>query len=133
MNKQWHLLDAKKTVLGRLAGQAAQLLMGKHKPGFVKHQDNGDYVIVINAQQVKVTGKKEQQKNYTSYSGYPSGLKSTPLSVIRNKKPIYLIEHAVKGMLPKNKLQRSMLKRLKVFADDQHPYSDKLNQIKHDN
>ncbi len=126
MDRQWHLLDAKTQVLGRLASHAAQLLMGKHKPGFVRYQDSGDYVVVINASQVQVTGQKESQKKYTTYSGYPSGLKTVTLGEMRKKNPVLLIEHAVKGMLPKNKLQKLMFKRLKVFADGQHPYSDKF-------
>ena len=126
MTRNWHLLDAKQLVLGRLASQAAQILIGKHKPGFVKYQDQGDYVVVINAKKVKTTGKKGAQKIYTTYSGYPSGLKANTLDQIKAKNPQLIIEHAVKGMLPKNKLQRPMFNRLKIFADDQHPYEDKF-------
>lgn len=126
-DRTWHLLDAQKLTLGRLASHAAQLLMGKHKPGFVRHLDQGDYVIVINAQKVKVTGKKSTQKIYTSYSGYPSGLKTKTLSQLQQEQPQTIIEKAIKGMLPKNKLQSSMFNRLKVFTDNQHPYQDKIN------
>jgi large subunit ribosomal protein L13 len=122
MVSKWHLLDAKKYNLGRLATQAAQLLMGKHRPGFVKYQDNGDYVIIINSNQIKVTGRKNQQKTYTSFSGYPSGLKTITLEEMKAKKPKFVITHAIKGMLPKNKLQKHILNRLKIFTNDQHPY-----------
>lgn len=126
MNTKWHLLDANEQILGRLASQVAQLLMGKHKPGFNRYHDQGDYVVVINADKIKTTGKKEEQKLYDSFSGYPSGLKQTPLKEVRRKKPAFIIEHAVSGMLPKNKLKPSMLSRLKIYLDDQHPYADKF-------
>ncbi len=126
MNRAWHLLDAQKLILGRLGTQAATLLMGKHKPGFVRYADSGDFVVVINAAQVQVTGKKETQKTYGHYSGYPGGLKTRTLGEIRSRKPEKLIELAVGGMLPKNKLKSEMLKRLKVFADDKHPSVHKV-------
>jgi large subunit ribosomal protein L13 len=125
--RQWHLTDAKDQTLGRLSTQIAQLLMGKQKTGFARHQDLGDYVVVINSSQVKTTGKKRQQKTYDRYSGYPSGRKTTTLEQALSKNPTFPIRHAVSGMLPKNKLKSSMLKRLKIFPNDQHPYQDKLN------
>jgi large subunit ribosomal protein L13 len=126
MNRTWHILDAQNLVLGRLGTQAAQLLMGKHKPGFVRYADSGDYVVVINAAKIQVTGKKETQKIYARYSGYPGGRHTKTLGEVRASKPERIIEQAVAGMLPKNKLKDGMLKRLKVFADEQHPYADKL-------
>ena len=126
MERRWHLLDAKDQVLGRLSTQAALLLMGKHKPGFVRYHDLGDFVVIINAGKVKVTGNKELQKLYKSYSGYPGGLKQNTLAAMRQKKPTQIIQNAVKGMLPKNKLQKQMLNRLKVYAGDQHLYADKF-------
>lgn len=126
VKRQWHLLDAKGQVLGQVATQAAKLLIGKDKATFTPHVDGGDYVVVINAVEVAVTGKKEQDKMYYRHSGYPGGLKETNLANLRQKSPERIIEIAVKGMLPKNKLQKPRLNRLKVFADNDHPYQDKL-------
>lgn len=126
--RQWHLLDANNQVLGRLASQAAQLLIGKHKAGIVPYQDSGDHVVVINARWVQLTGKKLTQKVYTRYSGYPSGLKTLSARQLRDQRPQFLIEHAVAGMVPKNKLQSGRLRRLKVFANEQHPYTDKFTK-----
>jgi large subunit ribosomal protein L13 len=126
VKRQWHLLDAKGQVLGQVATQAAKLLIGKDKATFTPHVDGGDYVVVINARQVAVTGKKEQDKMYYRHSGYPGGLKETNLANLRQKSPERIIEIAVKGMLPKNKLQKPRLNRLKVFASNDHPYQDKL-------
>lgn len=122
----WHLLDAKGVILGRLATKIAELLIGKKKPYFVPYLDCGDHVVVINAKKVRVTGKKENQKVYTRYSGYPSGLKKETLRHLREKNPQEIIHHAVSGMLPKNKLRKKRLKRLYIFADDKHPYTKKL-------
>jgi len=126
VKRQWHLLDAKGQVLCQIATQAAKLLIGKDKATFTPHVDGGDYVVVINAVEVAVTGKKEQDKMYYRHSGYPGGLKETNLANLRQKSPERIIEIAVKGMLPKNKLQKPRLNRLKVFADNDHPYQDKL-------
>ncbi|MBL7158995.1 50S ribosomal protein L13 [Candidatus Microgenomates bacterium] len=126
IKREWHLIDAQDKILGRLATEIAQLLIGKKKPYFVYHLDCGDFIVVINAKKVKVTGKKEAQKIYTRYSGYPGGLKKEPLSKLREKKPEEIIRRAVSGMLPKNKLRKKRLKRLYVFADDQHPYAKNL-------
>ena len=126
VKRQWHLLDAKGQVLGQVATQAAKLLIGKDKATFTPHVDGGDYVVVINAVEVAVTGKKEQDKMYYRHSGYPGGLKETNLANLRQKSPERIIEIAVKGMLPKNKLQKPRLNRLKVFASNDHPYQDKL-------
>lgn len=125
--RQWHILNAKTLPLGRLSSHASKLLMGKNKPGFVRYADNGDYVVITNAKKIKVTGKKLQQKIYTSYSGYPSGLKKTTMEKAKAKNPKFIIEHAIKGMLPKNRLRRGMFNRLKVFATEEHPYADKIS------
>jgi large subunit ribosomal protein L13 len=124
IKRDWHLIDAKGKILGRLASEIAQLLMGKKKPYFVPHLDCGDYVVVINASQIKVTGKKEEKKTYTRYTGYPGGLKITTLGKLRKEHPERIIELAVKNMLPKNKLQDLRMARLKVFAGEEHPYKN---------
>lgn len=122
IKKAWHVVDAKDQILGRLAARVASVLMGKDKVIYSPHQDTGDEVIVINAAKVKTTGKKLAQKTYKSYSAYPGGLKSETLESVLKRKPDYVIRHAVKGMLPKNKLGDKMLKKLKVYADDKHPH-----------
>lgn len=126
IKRAWHHFDAKDQILGRSATGIAALLMGKGKSYFAKNMDCGDYVVVTNAQFVKVTGNKELAKVYTSYSGYPGGLKKQRLEEVRTKKPTQIIRHAVSGMLPKNKLRDSMLKRLYIYANDKHPYEEKL-------
>ncbi len=122
----WHLFDAKGQVLGRFASKVATLLMGKNKPYFTRNLDCGDFVVVINAQQIKVSGKKEDQKVYYHHSGYPGGLKEIPFTRMKAEHPERIIEHAVAGMLPQNKLKKGMLSRLKIFVDDKHPYKDKF-------
>ena len=122
----WHLVDAKGKVLGRIASEIATLLLGKHKPTFAAHMVTGDKVVVINAAQVKVTGRKEKQKNYYRHSGYPGGLKVTPLGKMRIEHPERLIEHAVSGMLPKNKLLKLRTINLHVFANEDHPFTEKF-------
>ena len=126
VKRAWHLIDVKDLMLGRASSQIAQLLMGKAKPYFVRTLDCGDYVVVINAKDVKTTGNKELQKKYYTYSGYPGGLTIKSLKEVRAQKPTEVITHAVKGMLPQNKLRASMLKRLFVFAGAEHKYEDKL-------
>lgn len=123
---EWHILDARGKILGRLATEIAHLLMGKSKPYFVRHLDCGDYVVVTNAQDVKVTGKKEVQKIYFHHSGYPGGFRQEPLKRWREKKPEEIILHAVRGMLPQNKLRDRVIKRLRVFPGDEHPYKDRF-------
>ena len=124
--RAWHLVDAKGAILGRTSTRIASLLMGKGKPYFAKNMDCGDYVVVINAVNVKVTGNKEKAKVYTRYSGYPGGLRSARLEEVRAKNPNKIITHAVSGMLPKNKLRDQWLKRLYVYAESSHPYGEKL-------
>lgn len=126
IKREWHLVDAKGRILGRLASETVPLLTGVNKSYFVKYLDCGDYVVVINAQQIKVTGKKEKEKNYYSYSGYPAGLKITPLWKLRKEHPERIIQSAIKNMLPKNKLRDPRMGRLKIFAGNEHPYQDKF-------
>lgn len=122
IKRSWHLIDLKGKILGRISTQIANLLMGKPKPYFVRNLDLGDYVVATNAKQVRVTGKKEEQKKYYRYSGYPGGLKSETLGNLRQRNCLEIIYHAVKGMLPQNKLRDRMLKRLYVFEGEEHPY-----------
>lgn len=122
IQRSWYLVNASDKVLGRLAVRIANVVRGKHKSIFTPHIDTGDYVIVVNARKVKLTGKKEEQKMYTSYSGHRSGLKRIKASIVRERNPERMIYDAVKRMLPKNKLMRKVLGRLKVYAGDQHPH-----------
>lgn len=120
--RNWVLVDAKGATLGRLASQIAKVLMGKYKPNYTPHVDVGDYVIVINAKEVKVTGKKSEQKIYYHYSRYPGGLRSWTFSQMVERHPTKPIEEAVRNMLPKTVLARRMLKKLKVYAGAEHPH-----------
>jgi large subunit ribosomal protein L13 len=120
--KKWHLVDAEGAVLGRLASQVAVLLRGKHKPIFTPHVDTGDHVIVVNAEKIQLTGDKLRQKRYYRHSDYPKGLKSFRAEEILKKSPESLITVAVGGMLPKNKLGRAMIKKLKVYTGATHPH-----------
>ena len=122
----WQVLDASGQVLGRLATQVATFLMGKHKPSYVPHMLTGDFVIVINAKEIKVTGLKAEQKIYRRHSQYPGNLKEIPYARMQERQPERIIELAVKGMLPKNKLGRQMLKRLKIYAGAEHPHSAQI-------
>lgn len=122
----WHLVDAKDKVLGRVASKIAAILIGKHKVIYAPHQYTGDEVVVINASKIKVTGNKMADKVYKRYSAYPGGLKQETLEAKMKKQPDYVIRHAVKGMLPKNKLGDCMLYRLKVYAGDSHPHNAQL-------
>lgn len=126
IERQWHVVDASGKTLGRLATQIARLLMGKHKPVFTPNQDTGDFVIVINADKVSVTGNKAKQKLYYRYSGYPGGLKSVTLEKTMQTHPTRVIEHAVKGMLPHTRLGAGMRKRLRVYAGETHPHSAQI-------
>ena len=122
IKREWWVIDAADKALGRTAAQVARLLMGKHKPIYAAHIDTGDYVVVVNAAKVKMTGKKAEQKVYYRHSGYPGGLKSITFAKMIETHPTRVIEHAMKGMLPHNPLGRDMLRRLKVYADDAHPH-----------
>ncbi len=123
VKRDWFVLDASGKVLGRVASEVARRLRGKHKPEFTPHVDTGDYIIVINAEKIQVTGKKESEKFYHRYSGYQSGLKSASVRELRVKHPEQLIELAVKGMLPKNPLGRQMYRKLKVYRGAVHDHS----------
>ena len=122
IKRQRHVINASDKVLGRLATQVASLLMGKHKPIFSRNMDTGDLVIVFNADKIKVTGNKAQQKLYYRHSGYPGGFKSIPFEKMMQTHPTRIIEHAVKGMLPHNRLGAKMFKKLRVYAGETHPY-----------
>jgi len=122
VQRQWHVIDATDVVLGRLATQAATLLRGKHKPTFAPHVDTGDFVIVVNASKVALTGTKREDKLAYRHSGYPGGLRATPYSELLERHPEKAIEKAVKGMLPHNSLGRAMLRKLKVYAGPEHPH-----------
>lgn len=120
--RQWYVIDAEDQILGRLATKIADILRGKNKVNFSPHVDCGDYVIVVNADKVKLTGNKLDQKMYTTHSGYLGGLKETPYRRVMEKHPERAIEHAVKGMLPKNKLQKKFMNKLKVYSGPDHPH-----------
>lgn len=122
VERKWWLIDAKGKTLGRLASQIAKILRGKHKPEFTPHSDVGDFVVVINAAEVKLTGKKLLQKKYYKYSGYPGGLKEFTAKQMLERHPEYLLFHAVKGMMPKNRLARKQLKKLKIYPGPEHPH-----------
>ena len=122
VQRSWYVVDARGQTLGRLATQVAYMLRGKHKPIYSPSVDVGDYVIVVNADKIHVTGRKLDQKIYYRYSGYPGGLKQITLRNLLQKHPTRVIEHAVRGMLPKNRLGRRMLKKLKVYAGPDHPH-----------
>jgi large subunit ribosomal protein L13 len=121
-NRKWYLVDAENQTLGRMASRIAYILRGKNKPFYSPHQDTGDFIVVINAEKVKITGKKLNQKLYHSYSGYPSGQKIISFEMMQHKKPERVIELAIKRMLPKNALGRKMFKKLKVYKGAQHPH-----------
>ncbi len=129
IKREWCFVDIKGKVLGRTAVEIAHLLMGKKKPYYVTHLDCGDYVVVTNAKEVLVTGKKEVQKKFYRHSGYPGGLRVETLDKLRIRKPQDIITHAVKGMLPQNKLRDRRLKRLFVFAGEEHTYGDKIKRV----
>ena len=128
IKREWHLIDANNKILGRLATEIASFLMGKGKPNFVRNLDCGDYVVVLNAKSVKVTGNKEKLKKYYRHSGYPGGFKSETLEELRNRRPEEIVNHAVSGMLPQNRLKKQMLKRLHVFKASEHNYVDKFKK-----
>jgi len=120
--RTWHVIDADGKVLGRIAAQAARVLMGKNKPTYTPFLDTGDHVVVVNAAKVRLTGKKEDQKLYRRHSGYPGGLVETQARRMRETRPHVMVEEAIKGMLPKTKLGKQMYRKLKVYAGDRHPH-----------
>jgi large subunit ribosomal protein L13 len=129
IKREWHLIDLKEKILGREASNIAMILTGKSKPYFVRNLDCGDYVVVINAKEIKVTGKKESLKTYYRHSGYPGGFKAEKLMDLRKRRPGEIIKEAVKGMLPQNKLRDKMLNRLFIFSGEEHRYKDKFNVV----
>ena len=123
ITRDWYLVDADNQILGRLASRVAQILRGKNKPYFTPHMDMGDFVIIINAEKVKVTGNKEADKTYFRHSGYPGGITKVNLTKVRQQYPEKIITNAVKGMLPHNRLGRRLLKHLKIYATEVHPHT----------
>ena len=126
VKREWYLVDAEGEVLGRLSSQVAAVLRGKHKPIFTPHVDTGDFVIVINADKVRLTGSKIEDKIYYRHTGYPDGLKSESLRNYLEKKPDELVRRSIRGMLPKNKLGRAMFKKLKVYSGHEHPHEAQM-------
>ncbi len=123
LTPSWFVVDASGEVLGRLSVKIANVLRGRHKPTYTPHTDTGDFVIVVNAEKIAVSGKKVEQKQYMFYSGWVGNEKYVSLKVMREKNPAFIIEHAVKGMLPKNRIARQMLKKLKIYTGPEHPHS----------
>lgn len=123
VDSRWHVIDAEAQVLGRVATTAARLLQGKHKATYTPFIDTGDHVVIVNADRVKLTGRKEHQKIYRQHSGYEGGLREERASIVRQRRPIRLIEDAVRGMLPKTKLGDAMYRKLKVYAGPDHPHA----------
>ena len=122
VERNWYVVDATGQTLGRISTEIARLLTGKHKPQYAPHQDTGDFVVVINAEQAVLTGRKEEEKIYYRHSTYPGGLKAESAGDLRGRRPAKLIEKSVRGMLPKNRLGRRQLKKLKVYAGPDHPH-----------
>ena len=122
IERRWHIIDAENQVLGKIASKSAMLLMGKHKASYTPFLDTGDHVIVINAQKVKLTGRKDEQKKYRHFTGYPGGLVEIEAKRVRATKPIRMIEDAIFGMLPKTKLGKQMYRKLKVYPGSKHPH-----------
>jgi large subunit ribosomal protein L13 len=122
IERSWHVIDANDVVLGKLAADAARILMGKHKPIWTPFLDTGDHVVVINAARVKLTGRKDAQKVYRSFTGYPGGLREQGAERVRATRPARMVEDAIFGMLPKTKLGKQMYRKLKVYAGDKHPH-----------
>ncbi|MCD4797030.1 MAG: 50S ribosomal protein L13 [Candidatus Cloacimonetes bacterium] len=129
IKQEWYLVDASDLVLGRLATRIASLLRGKNKPYFSPHLDTGDYVVVINAEKIRLTGNKELQKTYQRYSGYPDGRTVIPYKRMLQEQPEHIIVHAVKGMLPKNILGRQLIRKLKVYSGSEHPHAAQKPEV----
>lgn len=123
IERKWFVIDAKGKVLGRVAAETARILRGKHKPQFTPHMDTGDFVIIINASKIRLTGKKLQQKTYYRHSQYPGGLKSIRADALLKNRPERVVENAVRGMLPRNRLGRAQYTKLKVYANETHPHA----------
>ncbi|RME75362.1 MAG: 50S ribosomal protein L13 [Planctomycetota bacterium] len=122
-DRQWVLVDGENQVLGRLATQISKILQGKHKANYTPHMDNGDFIVVINAEKIRVTGNKALQKKYYRYTGYPGGLREVPFEKMKEQKPEQILKLAVKRMMPKTRLGRKMLKKLKIYPGPEHPHA----------
>ncbi|MCH2446189.1 MAG: 50S ribosomal protein L13 [Candidatus Marinimicrobia bacterium] len=129
IHKDWFVADAENKALGRLASKVAQTLKGKHKPTYTPHMDMGDFVVVVNAEKIRVSGNKEMQKTYFSHSGYPGGTKEVDLYTMRRRHPERVIQNAVKGMLPHNRLGRQMMRNLKIYSGPDHPHSSQQPKV----
>jgi|TARA_Y100000310_G_scaffold54487_1_gene49929 large subunit ribosomal protein L13 len=129
IHKDWFVADAENKALGRLASKVAQILKGKHKPTYTPHMDMGDFVVVVNAEKIRVSGNKEMQKTYFSHSGYPGGTKEVDLYTMRRRHPERVIQNAVKGMLPHNRLGRQMMRNLKIYSGPEHPHSSQQPKV----
>lgn len=129
VSRKWYVVDANNAVLGRVASQVAAVLKGKHKPIYTPHVDTGDFVVVINAEKIQLTGNKRDEKMYYHHTGYPGGLKSISADKLLEKKPEDVLTFAVKGMLPKNPLGRQMITKLKVYAGDKHPHEAQKPEV----
>ena len=123
IERKWYLVDANNEVLGRLASRVAHILRGKHQVIFAPHVDTGDHVVIINAEKIRVTGKKAKQKRYTRFTGYPGGLREASFESVLAKYPVRVLEHAIRGMLPHNRLGRKMIKKLKIYSGEAHPHT----------
>lgn len=123
VQRDWYLVDASGKTLGRLASEVARRLRGKHKPEYTPHVDTGDYIVIVNADKIKVTGKKARDKKYYHHTGFPGGIRETDFQTLQGHKPERIVELAVKGMMPRNPLGRDMLRKLKVYAGSEHPHS----------
>ena len=122
INKKWYLIDADNQILGRLSSKIAQILRGKNKVNFTHHMDMGDFVVIVNADKIKLTGNKDENKTYFRHSGYPGGAKESSLKLIRDTKPEFILYNSIKGMLPHNKLGNKILKNLKIYSGESHPH-----------
>ncbi len=131
VERKWFVIDAKGKVLGRVAAETARILRGKHKPQFAPHTDTGDFVVIVNASKIRLTGKKLQQKTYYHHSQYPGGLKSIKADALLKNHPERVVEKAVRGMLPRNRLGRAQYTKLKVYADDAHPHAAQKPEAYH--
>ncbi len=129
ITRSWYIVDAKGKILGRISNQIARILQGKHKAYYTPYWDMGDFVVVINAKNIAVTGRKEKQKIYYRHSGYAGALKEETLGQLRKRRPTEIIKRAVKGMMPKNRLARVMMKKLYIYEGNEHPYTDKKFEI----
>jgi large subunit ribosomal protein L13 len=129
IERKWYIVDAENVVLGKLCTKVASLLRGKHKPVFAPHQEVGDYVIIVNADKVRLTGRKRQAKKYYRHSGYPGGIRVENFEKMISRKPVFPVEHAIKGMLPKNRLGRKLFKNVKVYAGPDHPHTAQKPEV----